>query len=206
MAVSRHARKAATRARLLEAARAVFVSEGFEGATIAAITESAGVAHGTFYVHFESKDALFDELLEAFNRDFAAQLAPLAPRLHDTPLPELVRTVATTLVTHWRTHRPFVAAVVSRLGAGVDLATLRDGLNPPAVALFEAWLQAHPALETSRVSSHLVVQGILAMWTRLGLQALFHEEVRDDEAIDALVHLTLGALHGAAHPTPLEAP
>ncbi|WP_172839582.1 TetR/AcrR family transcriptional regulator [Sulfitobacter alexandrii] len=36
---------------------------GFAGATIARIAEGAGVAHGTFYTYFESRQALLDQLL-----------------------------------------------------------------------------------------------------------------------------------------------
>ena len=44
---------------ILEAARAVFSSKGFEGATIDAIAFTAGVAKGTVYLYFESKRDLF---------------------------------------------------------------------------------------------------------------------------------------------------
>src|SRR5207302_1072152 len=50
-------RKAETRRRLLEAAASVFADAGVDGATIAAITEAADVGLGTFYLHFDDKDA-----------------------------------------------------------------------------------------------------------------------------------------------------
>jgi len=51
-----------TRQRLLDVARGVFEAKGYSGATVADIAKGAGVAHGTFYKYFESKDDVFREL------------------------------------------------------------------------------------------------------------------------------------------------
>lgn len=49
---------AATRERLMRAAAGIVAREGMEAATTAAIAAEAGVAEGTLYRHFESKDDL----------------------------------------------------------------------------------------------------------------------------------------------------
>lgn len=51
-------RKQLTRRRLLDAAAETYAESGVEGATISAITERADVGLGTFYLHFEDKDAI----------------------------------------------------------------------------------------------------------------------------------------------------
>jgi AcrR family transcriptional regulator len=51
-------RKQMTRRRLLDAASETYAALGVEGATISAITERADVGLGTFYLHFEDKDAI----------------------------------------------------------------------------------------------------------------------------------------------------
>jgi AcrR family transcriptional regulator len=61
-------RGAATRARLLEAAEHVFAELGYHDASIVKITEAAGVAQGTFYLYFQSKKDVFDELVRDLNR------------------------------------------------------------------------------------------------------------------------------------------
>jgi AcrR family transcriptional regulator len=61
-------RGAATRARLLEAAEHVFGELGYHEASIVKITEAAGVAQGTFYLYFQSKREVFDELIRDLNR------------------------------------------------------------------------------------------------------------------------------------------
>ncbi len=57
-----------TRQRLLEAAERVFGDLGYHDASIVKITEAAGVAHGTFYLYFGSKQEIFDELVRDLSR------------------------------------------------------------------------------------------------------------------------------------------
>ena len=52
-----------TRQRLLDAALQIFARNGFERATVDEIVREAGFSKGAFYVHFESKDDLFWEML-----------------------------------------------------------------------------------------------------------------------------------------------
>lgn len=52
-----------TRQRLLDAALRIFAHNGFERATIDEIVREAGFSKGAFYVHFESKEDLFWEML-----------------------------------------------------------------------------------------------------------------------------------------------
>jgi AcrR family transcriptional regulator len=57
-----------TRRRLLDAAERVFADLGYHDASIVKVTEAAGVAQGTFYLYFDSKKAVFDELVRDLNR------------------------------------------------------------------------------------------------------------------------------------------
>jgi len=65
---------------LLDAAAAEFGERGFHDAGISRITQRAGVALGTFYTYFDSKEAVFTALV----RDMSAQVRDhVAPRLSD---------------------------------------------------------------------------------------------------------------------------
>ncbi len=66
------------RIKLLSAAEAVFGERGLADAKVEEITEHAGVAKGTFYLHFESKEDAFRVLVEAM-------VARLARYLDDLP-------------------------------------------------------------------------------------------------------------------------
>lgn len=60
-------RGAATRRRILEAAEEVFAAVGYHEASIVKVTERAGVALGTFYLYFDSKQSVFEALVIDLN-------------------------------------------------------------------------------------------------------------------------------------------
>jgi AcrR family transcriptional regulator len=62
------------RERLLAAGEQVLLARGAARATVAEVTETAGVAKGTFYLYFHSKN----DLLLALRRRFVGQLAAAA--------------------------------------------------------------------------------------------------------------------------------
>lgn len=62
-------RGARTRASLVEAARRVFERDGYVDARLADITVEAGCSTGTFYTYFDSKDEVFNAVLEAVEDD-----------------------------------------------------------------------------------------------------------------------------------------
>jgi AcrR family transcriptional regulator len=49
--------------RILTAASALIVRYGYDKTTVAEIAETAGISKGAIYLHFESKEALFEELV-----------------------------------------------------------------------------------------------------------------------------------------------
>lgn len=77
---SRAARREQTHERILGAATAEFSRVGMEDADIGAIAAAAGVAHGTFYFHFPSKDHVLIELARREETRLAHDLSPLLER------------------------------------------------------------------------------------------------------------------------------
>lgn len=58
----RERKKRELRGRIYEAARRLFIREGFEATTVAQIAEAADVAQATFFLHFPSKAAVLAEM------------------------------------------------------------------------------------------------------------------------------------------------
>jgi AcrR family transcriptional regulator len=77
-AAPRSRKGAQTRARLLEAAKAVFEDTGFLEARISDIAERAGLSHGSFYHYFESKEQIFREVAETQEALLTAPPDPVA--------------------------------------------------------------------------------------------------------------------------------
>ena len=53
----------AKRRQIMEGARQVFLSAGFDGASMNDIARAAGVSKGTLYAYFDSKDELFEAII-----------------------------------------------------------------------------------------------------------------------------------------------
>ena len=64
----------AKRRQILDGARRVFLSTGFDGASMNEVARAAGVSKGTLYVYFASKEELFAALLRDEKREQAEQL------------------------------------------------------------------------------------------------------------------------------------
>ena len=82
------------RATLVAAAGRLFADADFEAITIARVAEIAGMAKGTAYLYFVTKEALFLELvraeLTAWLAEFAQAVAPLRPASAAVELPKLL--------------------------------------------------------------------------------------------------------------------
>lgn len=65
------------RAALRAAALRCFAERGFHATSVADVVAAAGVAQGTFYNYFESKRALFDDLLDGLLAEIARAARPV---------------------------------------------------------------------------------------------------------------------------------
>ncbi|HEX7004339.1 MAG TPA: TetR/AcrR family transcriptional regulator [Trueperaceae bacterium] len=77
------ARGEATRRKLLDAAELEFGEKGFHSASISSITGRAGVAQGTFYLYFPSKEEILRELVRYMGRELRRSLSAATARGHD---------------------------------------------------------------------------------------------------------------------------
>ena len=73
--MTRNRRKAARKRRqIMDGARTVFLSGGFDGASMNDIARVAGVSKGTLYVYFDSKEQLFEALIREDRKQQAERL------------------------------------------------------------------------------------------------------------------------------------
>lgn len=68
MSGKRALNSAAIRERLYIAAAEIVAKAGFAGASVSRITERAQIAQGTFYNYFETREAIFNELVPIFGK------------------------------------------------------------------------------------------------------------------------------------------
>src|SRR5215470_2305575 len=93
--------KALIRAGLLEKGRELFATYGLRKTNVEDLTRAVGISKGAFYLFFESKEALFFELLEHFEADFQAVLLEHIAR--DTlPPRERMRALLHEAISVWQ--------------------------------------------------------------------------------------------------------
>ncbi len=68
-------KKQAGRTRILDSAKRLFAEQGLEGASLRAIAAGAGYTPAALYFHFDSREAIYAELLRASLADLSAAIA-----------------------------------------------------------------------------------------------------------------------------------
>src|SRR5438445_486572 len=138
------------RARILDAAVKVFAGRGFHSATVAEIARVAGVADGTIYLYFKSKDDLLLRLFDEKMTDLLAQLRAALAEEKSAParlrrfiqlhlsLVERNPDLAAVLIVELRQSAQFIKAadraklaayvVVASIGSGEAQAEIRSAL------------------------------------------------------------------------------
>lgn len=69
----------AKRRQIVEGAHKVFLSQGFDAASMGSIAQTAGVSKGTLYVYFKSKEDLFGAIIEEQRQSLARQIFMFDP-------------------------------------------------------------------------------------------------------------------------------
>ncbi|TSB32047.1 TetR/AcrR family transcriptional regulator [Streptomyces benahoarensis] len=194
-AVSRAARRESTRRKLFEAAVTLIAEQGFSATTVDEIAERAGVAKGTVYYNFTSKNVLFEELLRDGIDLLAASLRQAsddvtarggthidgvdamiraglefiagAPALTQLYVAELWRTNRSWRATLRSVRGRAMTVVESVLRDAVDAGELSEEVDVPltASALFGMVLVA--ALDWQSFQPHRTVEDVHASLSRL---------------------------------------
>jgi AcrR family transcriptional regulator len=89
------------KAEILDAAEELFKRKGYEAATISDIIEKLGVARGTVYYHFKSKEDVMDALIE---RTSAQLFKAAQAKADDKSIPVLDRFYQTLLALNAHTN------------------------------------------------------------------------------------------------------
>src|SRR5215813_14590 len=142
----------AKRRQIMEGARAVFLAQGFDGASMGEIAREAGVSKGTLYVYFDSKEALFEAIVEEECHAQAEQVFALDSNDHD------VEAVLTRL------GRAFVKFICRPGGQSSLRTVIRISERMPAIG--KQFYETGPATGIARLGRYLedqVAAGYLAI-------------------------------------------
>lgn len=122
---ARASQKEATRQRVIEAARELFDTQGYEGATIREIARHAGVAVGSVFTTFASKGEILSEVMQCRLGPLYAEIDRVTPHLHGSTVDRLRTMFAIHFEFEARQARLFLA----HIAAAYDW-TITSGATP----------------------------------------------------------------------------
>jgi AcrR family transcriptional regulator len=159
--------KQATRRRILEAARRLFARDGFDGAATRDLAREAGIAAGTLFNYFPTKEAV--ALALAAQALAEAREAHERKRRDESLEEDLFAFIAAGLRALKPLRgclRPVVEQALSPLAAATA-APQGESLRTDHLEVVAAILARHGQVEPSFVSMHLywtLFTGVLAFW------------------------------------------
>jgi len=170
-----------TREKLLQAAEAEFGERGFPDASIASITQRAGVALGTFYVYFDSKEEIFRALV-SYMGDLTRQW--IVERVAESPdRLTAERRGVEAFIEFVRTHRNLYRVVSMAQFVAED--AFRDYYQVFADAYRENLERAAGRGEIRRGDSEVWSWALIGMTVFLGMRFADWDEARSAEDIAA---------------------
>jgi AcrR family transcriptional regulator len=167
------ARGQATRDKLVEAARDVFAERGFAGTRMGDISDAAGVAHGTVYTYFDTKEDVLLAVLESVIDDLHRAMTP--PNVRD-PIAR-VEAANRAYLDSYRAHAHLLR-VAQEASAGdprfvdvlLDLRRTHVARVAAAIRKLQADGLASPDLDPHTAAAALcgMVEGFAAHWLGRG--------------------------------------
>lgn len=139
-----------TRLELLDAATHLAGAEGLDALTVSAITDAAGHAKGTFYVHFDDRAQMIAELHRRFHDDLFSSIEDRTADM--VPGSERARVRIEAFLDGCRSQ-PAVRAMLLEARSLPEIASLVEQRNAEAAEALKADLRGHVAhsSETARL-------------------------------------------------------
>lgn len=197
----REAQKLATRDRVVDAARALFEEVGYEQTTVRMIAEAAGVAIGSVFTTFASKDEVLNHiLLERFEALFE-ELDRLSPYLRGSTRDR----VASLLSIAYGVERQSLGLMLAHLAAshgwGHEIEAENNRRQARLTALLKAALKRGVEIGEVRPDADLdlYVDVVLAIYHCNYRTARYRE--LGAEALSALMERQLDALFQGLAPS-----
>ena len=122
---ARQSQKEATRQRVLDAARELFDTHGYQGTTIREIARRAQVSVGSVFTTFASKGEILSEVMQARLDPLYAEIDRVMPHLRGSTADRL----RTMFAVHFEFEAQHVRLFMSHIAAAYDW-TLTEGARP----------------------------------------------------------------------------
>ena len=182
------------RRQLIDVASRCFADRGYHSTSVTEIVKELGVGKGVFYWYFDSKEALFLEILRGAQQDLRRRQQAAIADLDD-PLDRVAAGVRAAM--EWADqNRPMVSLVQFAATEELFAPAIRVG---QAIAVDDARSSIEGALHAqgrATVDPDLMVHAMLGVSYHLAQTYLLHGTRPVDEVADAAVRFCLNGLSG----------
>ena len=163
-----------TRGRLLEAAKKIFSEKGYYNAQISHIIDEAGVARGTFYLYFKSKEDIFRELLKEVVRELKERIKVID--LSGDPVQQVKENIERVIELALEERE--LARIVLQRNCDPELFSITDSFFEEVVQLIKGSLDKGIALGLiSPCNTEVVARGIMGALKEIIVGLLDKEDV-----------------------------
>ncbi len=194
-----------TRARLLEAAQAVFEDVGFLEARISDIAERAGLSHGSFYHYFDSKEQIFREVASIVDERLSQPMDLVLAHSSDTPRDRLHRAIRAHLERYRDEARMMgVIEQVSRYDEHVRAVRAEWNVRYREIVADSIRRLQRRRMADTRLDPLVAAAALGAMSSRFAETWLVEKSIdcTMDEAVDQLTMLFVNAMGITDAPAP----
>ncbi len=163
-----------TRGRLLNAAKKVFSERGYHNAQISHIIDEAGVARGTFYLYFKSKEEIFKELLEEVVAELKERIKPV--ELSDDPVEQVAQNFER--IIEFALEEKELARIVLQRNCDPELSRITDEFFESVVSFISSSIEKGISMGLLReCNSELLARAVVGAIKETILGLLDKEEV-----------------------------
>lgn len=188
---------------ILDAAEKLFGAKGFDHTSTNDILNEIGIARGTLYYHFKSKEDILDAMIERITRQLIAKATDIVQKKEIPVLQRLTMTIMALNVNNelglevmQQVHKPQNALMHQKMQE-----TLLSGVNPLITGLIEEGIQQD--IFRTDYPAEAVEMAMLYSSTAFDSMTVYTEEERQRKIVAFIYNLEqlLGMEHGSMQST-----
>lgn len=172
---------------ILDAAEQLFVTKGFDGTSTGDILERVGIARGTLYYHFKSKEEILDAMIQRMTETLLEKAGQIAAQKDKPILQRLTETILALNVDSElgneileQVHKPQNALMHQKM---------QEGLLGGVVPLFAGLIEEGIAQGICQTDYPAEAAEMLLMYSNIAFDALA-KDGRDERKIAAFIYHT----------------
>ncbi|KMT22747.1 TetR/AcrR family transcriptional regulator [Clostridium cylindrosporum] len=175
---------------IFDAAIKSFSKKGYHKSTMDEIAEAAGVAKGTLYYHFKSKEDIFKFIIDEGIKMIKEELYDKTKHLDDPT--DKLRKVCEVQLKLVITYLPFFKTVLSQMWGDEDRQThLREVLKKYFVLLEGYLLEAADESFINKNNIEIIAFNFFGVMTSTVVYNITHKDIDIEEVLDNLVEFLM---------------